>query len=408
MQTDINNLCFIDSETRRVPGATIMDVTKVGAYRYARHIFPTLWAMAVGTDPVHVAAWGGDEDYIFWDDLPEQFRAFHERVERGEAWYVAWNMNFDRQIWNGPESRAAGFPELKPEWCLDAMAQAVASGLPAQLKHAARFIGQTQKIEAGRHLIKLFEPPNGLQPQDDPEKWEQFVGYGGDDVNAMRDVWAHTRPLSRDEWETYWVSERINDRGMGLDTRFCAATSVLVQENQKIMNRRLQELTGIDAVTKVAQILNWLDQPERLGYRQEARQFFVEKREVLNDDGTVKRPEKLSLSRDRIENALVFYEEQDDLTDEETKAVEVLEIRQWGGSNTPQKFEKALRMQSGGSLRGQYVFNGAPQTGRFSSRGVQIHNLTRSHLGEQEEDAIAFISDLEDERIEQRLEENDV
>src|SRR4030095_15096616 len=33
-----------------------------------------------------------------------------------------------------------------------------------------------------------------------------------------------------------------------------------------------------------------------------------------------------------------------------------------------------------GVLSGQYVFNGASQTGRASSKGVQIHNLARDTL----------------------------
>ena len=33
-------------------------------------------------------------------------------------------------------------------------------------------------------------------------------------------------------------------------------------------------------------------------------------------------------------------------------------------------------------LRGQYRFAGAGQTGRMTSRGAQIHNLTRDVLGE--------------------------
>jgi hypothetical protein len=45
-------------------------------------------------------------------------------------------------------------------------------------------------------------------------------------------------------------------------------------------------------------------------------------------------------------------------------------------------------------LPGQYVFNGAQQTGRFSSRGVQVHNLTRKAL-KNEAAAIEAISSIE-------------
>ena len=58
----------------------------------------------------------------------------------------------------------------------------------------------------------------------------------------------------------------------------------------------------------------------------------------------------------------------------------VLQIRLYGGSKTPAKFGKMLQQQVDGVLYGQYVFNGAAQTGRASSKGVQIHNLARDTL----------------------------
>ena len=63
------------------------------------------------------------------------------------------------------------------------------------------------------------------------------------------------------------------------------------------------------------------------------------------------------------------------------KAAErVLQIRLYGGSKTPAKFNKMLAQHVDGTLFGQYTFNGAGQTGRASSRGVQVHNLARDVL----------------------------
>ena len=399
---DINDLCFIDSETRRVPNAPIGDVTEVGAYRHAEYAFPTMWTFAIGEDPVEIMALDdGFDERLTWDfDAPDHLKEFHERVLHGEAWYVAWNMAFDRLIWNGPES---DFPLLRPENTLDAMAQAAASGLPTKLKHAAKWVGLTQKIEEGDHLIKIFEPPNGQTPQDRPEDWEGFKIYGCDDVAAMRDVFMSTRQMDDHERRVYWASERINDRGMGLDTRLCAAASVLVDDNKAIMSRRMDEITNgaVTAVTQVQRIVKWADPILRM--RPEARRYFIEKKEILNADGEVTRPEKLSLARERIEGALLYYEALEDRLEVEDRLVEALVLRRFGGSNTPGKFMKALMMQLTGRLRGQYVFNGAPQTGRFSSRGVQVHNLTRDHLGELEETALQMISEIEDERVNKRL-----
>ena len=65
------------------------------------------------------------------------------------------------------------------------------------------------------------------------------------------------------------------------------------------------------------------------------------------------------------------------------------------GSSSPAKFDKMLLQHDNGALFGSYVFNGAQQTGRYSSKGVQIHNLTRSTLGKHEAEAIELINALE-------------
>jgi DNA polymerase len=70
----------------------------------------------------------------------------------------------------------------------------------------------------------------------------------------------------------------------------------------------------------------------------------------------------------------------------------VLQIRLYGGSKAPAKFQKMLAQHVNGTLYGQYVFAGAPQTGRASSKGVQVHNLTRAFLP-YEHEAIEAILD---------------
>ena len=63
-------------------------------------------------------------------------------------------------------------------------------------------------------------------------------------------------------------------------------------------------------------------------------------------------------------------------------AFEVATLREFGGSAAPAKFGRLVAQHVGGIVQGQFVFNGAWQTGRASSRGgAQLHNLTRDTLG---------------------------
>jgi DNA polymerase len=64
------------------------------------------------------------------------------------------------------------------------------------------------------------------------------------------------------------------------------------------------------------------------------------------------------------------------------KAHEAATLRLFGAGAAPKKFARLEAQQVDGVLRGQYRFAGAGQTGRMTSRGAQIQNLTRDVLGE--------------------------
>jgi hypothetical protein len=66
----------------------------------------------------------------------------------------------------------------------------------------------------------------------------------------------------------------------------------------------------------------------------------------------------------------------------EIKAHEAATLRLYGAGAAPKKFARLEAQQVDGVLRGQYRFAGAGQTGRMTSRGAQIQNLTRDVLGD--------------------------
>ena len=84
------------------------------------------------------------------------------------------------------------------------------------------------------------------------------------------------------------------------------------------------------------------------------------------------------------------------LTGDETKALEVATLRLYGAGASPKKFARLDAQQVDGVLRGQYRFAGAGQTGRMSSRGAQIHNLTRDVLGDDGAAEAALVDAIAD------------
>lgn len=383
---EIDRYCFIDTET-----LSAVDLKATGIYPYSAD--PSFRVMivtyAIGDGPVKI--WRQEQahagGWLDWMKAPEDLWQFAERVDAGEAWFVAWNAAFDRLALSRGVREGSW---LRPEHFLDAMAQAVRSHLPPDLAGAGKIArAEVQKRPEGKRLIQQFCVPPFADPADDPDAWQAFCEYALDDIPPMRTVWQATLPLSRMEWEQYWASERVNDLGMPVDRDFVQAASELAEENARRANADIQRLTegAIQTVNQNEALCSWV--LDRLDHLSEAKVILL--REVTEEqeeegDG-IKRLEKYSLERSRVEDLIAYLERLDEeqgLTDDEWQVYQVLQVRAYGASATPRKFTKALPMLTADDrLCGQYVFNGAAATGRFSSRGLQIHNLTRSTVGNQ-------------------------
>lgn len=402
---NIDDICFFDTETRAyddVEGDD-GDVTKAGTYRYAKNSFVIMLTYCIGNGPVQLVE-NRDMDPEFfrsWENIPTDLYHFAYGIAAHDAprWFAAWNTGFDRQAF--ANSLPADFP-VNPEAYLDVMAQAVASNLPPSLEGASRFIGRGGKQEDGKKLIKLFCSPNGATPQSHPEEWRRFCSYGVRDAAELREVFRHTRPLPLSEWEEYWASERINDRGMMVDVEFCRKAAHVAQVDAERTNQMLVRLTNgqIRTVMQHQKIAEWVF--DQLVYS-EARELLVAEWDEEGDgtDGDLVAG-KLSLERDRVTKLITFFEAREKaegaLCERDETILKVLQLREFGASAAPKKFDTMLRQHDEGALRGGYVWNGAAQTGRFSAKGVQVHNMTRSVIGKKgayEAAAIEMINDLE-------------
>lgn len=366
---------WIDFETRNV-GASLKEQ---GVYRYATAGSAILLPFAIGDAPVEVI---GVDDFtraLRWSDMPPAFHAHHERVLAGEAVWCATNAAFDRAAWN---YMTEDFPFLEPEHIIDAAVQFAANGLPPALDGAAKYTGSEGKIGEGKALIALFCVNDGATPQTHPAEWDRFCHYAKVDVEEMRSAFKRTRQLPYAEWREYWAAERVNERGAPVDVDFaerCAALALIDKQRSKAELTALTEgvVTTVDQVARIAKFLVELLPPT-------GREILEKTAEEIDEETgeTVVEP-AYSLKRDRILKLLAYikaHREKHGPDPDMQLAERVLQIRLYGGSKTPAKFGKIAGSHVDGRLMGQYVFNGAQQTGRFSSRGVQVHNLARDFL----------------------------
>lgn len=330
-----------------------LDIRDTNVYRYTEHdsfdIMMAAWA--VDDDPVEMA--------IGADAILEIPYLFDPAVLK-----VAHNAAFERVCF----SRWVGMPTgeyLDPREWHDTMAVAGEYGWPLQLAMLGKALGGAQKDSAGTALINFFcKPYRGERrdPRDHPEKWAQFVEYCRQDVVTLRDVDKRLGAFpTKMERAVYMADQRINDRGIRVDQPMVQRAIRAGHENAAEHLAELRQLTGLDNPNSTQQLRSW---------------FAGTGRPLPNVQA--KTVEKLLL--------------EPGLAAEHRRA---LELRQELALVASKKFRAAAdSVSDDGRLRGQFRFFGA-HTGRWSGKGVQLHNLPRLGFEDADEEATALFDLME-------------
>lgn len=385
--------CFRDWETQ-----SNADLTVVGSLAYVldESTRPLLLSWAIDDGPVKLWCPSLDGELVpeVLAYVKSRMTAYgaspvelHHFFAKPGHYAVGWNEGFDRQVHQQIATPDYGFPRIDIEQTLDAMAQASASNLPGKLDWAGRMLGLGTKTIGGSAIMKRFADRH-LELPGSPadivvmtEKlgsrdkvvaeaillWTTYLDYSVQDTVLLRDVWQCTRPLDAEEWREYWAFERINDKGMMVDLDVCRGAVEYREEEGEYVEAECARLTdgAILKPTLTQQINQWLyaQLPEDLG------SLMVKERD---ENGAVV---KLTAAKPVLTRLL------EDINDSDTpppdNVVEFIELLQFGRSSSAVKFQKILNQAVDDRLCNSYVFNGAGQTGRGSSRGVQIHNLPR-------------------------------
>lgn len=390
----MHHICFADSETR-----SLDDVTVSGAYKYAHHPSTEgiVWGWCFDDGPGQVWspawAWGNTKFCKRTDD--DQPEPLLEHVLDGGL-MVFWNAQFDRWIWNAVMVEKYGWPVLPLQQVLCAQAQAEANNLPGKLMQACETLGTPyQKDKKGAQLIRQLSHGDitnwDSQVFETPDKMGHFRAYCVRDCVAMRDVFQYTRPLTNREWEEYHASEMINDRGVMVDVEFAAAAQRYAQAEFDDINGQLADLTGDRALTLSAHLrkAKWLH--EQL-WPDEELQALTER--PMKEDG---RP-RFSCDRPTREAVLemIIQPEHGERfhVDHSEQVIQFIELVEAGNSAAVRKFTAIVNQCINGRVHGSYSFNGAGQTGRFSSRGIQVHNIIRAPVSKTDPDRAIDAMDM--------------
>ena len=341
----------LDWETR-----SDRDLIEEGVYRYVESPFTDalMCSYKIGKD-------GPLRRWRIGQPCPEDIRAY---VEETDGEIEAHNAAFERLVWWHVMSARHGWPKPALERFRCTAVAAAAMSLPRDLKNLADALGlAVRKNSTGRALIRFFSLPvrDGLgrivrhadgrpvfnEPDDHPERFAEFQAYCDDDVLVEELASQRLVPLSDAEQQIYHLNERINDRGLRIDRTSALAAVQIAEKTKEHLTAEITAVTGgyVTAVTQVAALLRW-----------------------VKDQGV----ELETLDKDTVDEVL---HEHPNLPDRVRRA---LELRQVGAKPSVEKIAGMLRRCSAdGRLRGAYLHHGAGQTGRFSSRGAQTHNMPK-------------------------------
>jgi len=348
-----------------------VDLLKQGVYNYAK-------------DPstgIHCAGWAIDEDpaqiWLPGDPVPEPII---EVFERGDPRTIyAHNAAFERLIawfvfcvdYDVPE------PPLEAFYCT--ATQARRRALPGGLENLGRALKlNTQKSLAGKQLIRKLCIPwrdgkidfeNGVFNRD-PGLLNQLYDYCEQDVEVERAAALMSPPLTDEEFADYVMAERINDRGLMVDFELAAAAAEYAKEETDEIGQELSRLTD-GKITRPRQFKRVKEYFEPyMKADDELRKMMTR---YKTDRKTGETTKKITLDKTARKNILASEHE---FNPHITPIIELLD--EAGRASTSKFTAMCMRADLDDiRVRGAYICNGAVQTGRFSSVGLQVHNFTR-------------------------------
>lgn len=252
-------------------------------------------------------------------------------------------------------SPAATLKKFNPKRWICTAALAAAFALPRNLEDAcdALFLPVRKDMEGNKLMKKYMKPRKPTKKN--PNKWfgyrQDFLRIGEYckvDVDAQVELFLFLPPLSPFERRVWELDQKINIRGVRVDRDFLKVVLKLVHHETTRLNAETVILTNgeVESTNKRAKFVKW-----------------------VNDNGF----ELLNAQKETIENAL----KEKNLP---PKVRRILEIRQNVSMTSIAKYRAAeMRSRTDGIVRDILLYWGA-STGRFTGKGLQLHNLPRGNL----------------------------
>lgn len=345
------SVLFGDFETR-----SACDLKLAGADVYARHPSTDILCLGYAFD---------DEPVNLWIPGMSAPARVLDHV-RGGGIFKAHNASFEHLIWNFVGVRRYGWPVIRIEQLDCSMVRCYAMGLPGSLEKAAAAVGiEDGKDMAGNRVMRQISQPKKVftdgsvewwDPIDDMAKYYTTYEYCKKDIAVQRVVDRRVLNLSQTEKKVFALDQKINRRGMAVDLKAAKAALELVTYEKERMNEKIQRLTknAVSSTAATGQFVSWLND---MGVVTES----IAKADVIS-----------VLERDNIPPVVR----------------EALELRQMAAKSSTAKIAAMINgVCEDGRLRGLFQY-GAAGTRRWAGRRVQLQNLPRNKLSQDDIDSV--------------------
>lgn len=279
--------------------------------------------------------------------------------------FLAHNCGFEQPMWK-QHMVPLGYPEIPIERWHDSMAVAAMKSLPLGLDPLTQALDlPIRKDMEGHRLMLQFCKPDkdGGWSHHTVDKAKRIAEYNVGDVDSQHAVYVATGGLGmeRPVWE---VDQRINQRGVLIDTKFVRACQDVLEQVRVPMTKEFKELTGGISPTQREKILNWVNEQ---GVR-------------MSD----MRKATLDAMLDPDDN--IGFEDLDHLGIDPLPphVHKVLTLRRSLASSSVAKLDRMLQCACrDGRVRYSMQYHGAG-TGRWAGRLIQIQNYPRGEIQERQ------------------------
>ena len=257
---------------------------------------------------------------------------------------------FEPAVWSQIMVERHGFPSIETRRWGDLRATASSLALPRSLDKALVALGlPIEKDKEGQRLVRSLSRPNretGAYPELTPAIVERVAAYNRIDIAALEAMRGQgLGRLSVAEQAVWELDQRINARGIAIDTGFVQAAKRIADQVMGEAIAEFVQLTGVSP-SQVQKTRDWL----------KAREWTLP-----------------NLDSETVSDALELAGLPDDVR-------RVLEIRQLTAATSLKKLNAMLACVGvDGRARGLLQYHGAA-TGRWSGQLIQPQNFPRPTL----------------------------